>query len=79
MRIRLIAPKGTITPEITIDALSLTGIYVSDEIVNRWTHLERLLAYDWAMREHLHASDNAVKLRPRPSFLGPIPSVQVCG
>jgi len=36
---------------------------------DRWTELERALVADWAAREHLRASDNLVRRRPRPSLL----------
>ncbi len=36
--------------------------------IETWTPLECALAYDWAMREHLHASDNIIHRRPRPTF-----------
>jgi hypothetical protein len=44
-------------------------IPVTPEQTAAWTRLERVTAYDWAMREHLAASDNLLRRRARPSFL----------
>lgn len=52
-----------------INALLLAGISLRTYQVQPWTHLERLIAYDWAMREHLSASDNPVHLRDKPHFV----------
>ncbi len=70
MRPVLLDPGGELTTELLHDVLSLVDRCAPPmEQLERWTPLERLLAYDWAMREHLAASDNPVKRRPRPSFL----------
>jgi hypothetical protein len=37
--------------------------------IERWTSIEMLLVYDWAMREHLRASDALVRRRERPRLL----------
>jgi hypothetical protein len=71
MRITCYAPDGELTAEIVADVLSLIGeraaLYPS--AIAEWTRLELLLAYDWAIREHLAASDNPVRRRDRPRFL----------
>lgn len=50
--------------------LLLVGHEIEPARIAPWTELERLLAYDYAMREHLHASDNpGIKRRPCPNFI----------
>lgn len=71
MRVDFLDPKAPLTPQLVADALSLVGAEADWVIVNTWTDLERLMAYDWAIRAHLHASDVPVRLRPRPSFVRP--------
>jgi len=50
------------------NVLTLVGTYVSSFRIGFWSELEKLQAYDWAMREHLSASDNPVRRRPKPDF-----------
>jgi hypothetical protein len=39
------------------------------EVVRGWTEFELLIAYDWAVREHLRSEgSNPVMRRPRPTF-----------
>jgi hypothetical protein len=64
-------PGGELTPELLRNVLSLVSVTVPLERIERWVPFERLLAYDWAIREHLRASDNPVHSRPRPSLLDP--------
>lgn len=71
MRVEFLDPKAKLTPELVTDALSLVGVLADWETVATWTDLERLMAYDWAIRTHLHASDVPVRVRPRPSFVRP--------
>jgi hypothetical protein len=68
-RIEFYAPAGEITAQLLHDFLLLTGPAPSPEKLARLSRLERLLAYDWAAREHLRAADHPVRQRPRPSFL----------
>lgn len=58
-----------LSAEVVSDMLSLVGVAIDEMFVRPWTELERLLAYDWAIRVHLRASDNIVRIRPRPSFI----------
>jgi hypothetical protein len=59
-----------LTRQVVADILDLVCASVPRPQVNQWTRLEMLAAYDWAMREHLHASDNtAVRRREKPSFI----------
>jgi hypothetical protein len=69
MRIEFLAPNGEITDEMLSDILSLVGKNPEPALLRALTKYERILAHDWAMREHLRASDNLVRLRPFPSFL----------
>jgi hypothetical protein len=61
-------PEGELTPGMVQDLLVLvTEGEVSLAIIGKWTPNELAIAYDWAMREHLHASDNhSVRTRPQP-------------
>jgi hypothetical protein len=68
MRPELLTPRN-ITPEIMHDMLTVIGEDVSTERIAHWAPLERAVVYDWAVREHLHASDNLVRRRPRPSLV----------
>lgn len=73
MRVTLYVPRGHLTAEVVRGALSLVIDRVradAYETIVNWTRLERLIAYDWAMREHARASDNpTVQRRQRPSFV----------
>lgn len=69
MRVTLMTPEGEVSPGILIGLFSLVDTVVPYPVVLTWTKYERLLAYDWAIRVHLHASDNPVRLRERPSFV----------
>jgi hypothetical protein len=67
MRIELYEPLDNQT---LTDALGLVGARVSDAAIALWTRLERALAFDWAIREHLAASDNnVIRRRDKPSFV----------
>ncbi len=66
-RITLIDPATDLTPGIVADLLSL--VCVDAPCAAGWSPIELRIAYDWAVREHLHASDNVVRRRPRPWFL----------
>ncbi len=69
MRITFYEPAGGLQPDIACNALALAGVKVRQADVAQWTRLELLLAYDWAMREHLGASDNPVRRRDCPHFV----------
>jgi hypothetical protein len=43
--------------------------HITEAAAERWTDLERLIVYDYAIRAHLSASDNPVRVRPRPRLL----------
>ena len=69
-RVEFWTPAGGLTARVVSDMLDLTGVHAPEQLVQKWTETERLVAYDWAAREHLAASDNPVRRRPRPYFLG---------
>lgn len=51
--------NGVVSADICFNALLLIGNFnVTEAEVATWTIEERDRAYDWAMRIHLHASDN---------------------
>jgi hypothetical protein len=73
MRLTLWEPAGDVDdPDIVHSVLTLIvhdDTLPSEEEVATWTRIERLLAYDWAWRHYLRASDNVgIRIRPRPSF-----------
>jgi hypothetical protein len=70
MRLEVLVPRGELTAVLVRDVLLLVQVTVPLGTVESWTRFERLLAYDWAMREHLAASDHPASLRrDRPSFI----------
>jgi len=69
MRITLWEPQGALTVQLVVDVLDLVDIAQPRTDPAQWTELELALAYDYAMRVHYHASDNIVRLRPRPSYV----------
>lgn len=62
---------GLVDAEICFNSLLLVGdVGVAEELVAAWTQDQMDRAYDWAMRVHLHASDNDdVYVPPRPEFI----------
>lgn len=63
--------NGIVSAEIAFDALLLVGdTDIDEDTISNWTQEQRDIAYDWAMRIHLHASDNDdVPVPPRPEFI----------
>jgi hypothetical protein len=67
----LLEPAGGYTPETVESALALVLADVPPfVIIQRWAPLELMVAFDWALRERWHASDNLVRRRPCPWFVG---------
>lgn len=62
-------PGGELSDYDLHCVLLLASVNVPLQAITPWTAMERLLAYDWAMREHLIASDNLVRRRECPSFV----------
>jgi hypothetical protein len=69
MRPEFMEPSVHLGAEELRDVLLVVCVDVPVDGIERWTEHERMLAYDWAAREHLHASDNPVRRRPMPSFI----------
>lgn len=55
-----------LTDQVVADTLILVGISVPEANIAKWSDMEKLMAYDWAMREYLNASDNHVRRRAKP-------------
>lgn len=62
-------PKAPLTAELVRSVLELVERRVDPATVEKWTDLELLVAYDWATRVHLSASDNPIRYRPEPWFV----------
>lgn len=60
---------GRQTPEMIRDLMALVGVQIPVETLREWTRTELVVAFDWAIREHLAASDNAVQCRKKPWFV----------
>jgi hypothetical protein len=70
MKLKLFDPHGPLTPEIAGDAILLAGGGdVPQAVIGQWSPHELAIAFDWAIREHMAASDNAVQRRPKPWFV----------
>jgi hypothetical protein len=68
MRPELLSPEEPLDTKTVLAVLQLVEVNVN-QAAAAWTPLELALAYDWAAREHLAASDSPVKRRPKPSFV----------
>jgi hypothetical protein len=64
-------PDGELTDKLVLDILGLACESPDPAAVAVWCPLEREVVVDYALREHLSASDNPAHRRPRPSLLGP--------
>lgn len=66
-RPKFLEPNGAINAQLVCEALSLVAQQAPRlEIVARWSSMEMLIVYDWAIREHLAASDGQPNCRERP-------------
>jgi hypothetical protein len=63
------AEKRTRDPHVTRDLLLLVGIRVSLFSIRCWSRNEVEAAKKWAAKMHLYASDNIVRVPPKPEFL----------
>lgn len=68
MKPELLQPaSGPLTSQIVSDVVLLAiGLEIKPSWIDQWSEMERLVVYDWAMRDCLRASDNPVKRRPMP-------------
>lgn len=63
-------PPGELAPGLLRDVLGLVSLEVAVGVIAAWSPSEQKLAYDYAMREHMLASDNhSVRSRPLPWFI----------
>lgn len=69
MKITVYDAHKKLTPDITADMLLLVSVEILPAVIAMWTPNELALAYDWAAREHLAASDNRGVRRPKPWFV----------
>jgi hypothetical protein len=70
MRPEFLTPELPIAAPDLYNVISLVDQYPPPvSYIDRWSQMERILVYDWAMREHLRASDNIIKRRDRPVLL----------
>jgi hypothetical protein len=72
MRPEFLEPQGELNAYSVRDVLLLVlpgSTVPAISSIERWSDMERLAVYDWAMREHLHASDGSVRRRQRPRLL----------
>ena len=53
----------------TVDLLGLVGVDVYEEDVAQWTEEQVKEAENWASAAYLSASDNTLKMPPKPKFL----------
>lgn len=68
-RIAFLQPRGKLRPDLVHDALLLVGLDVPVPSMEKWTDIELLMVYDWAMREHLSAADSACRRRKKPALI----------
>lgn len=68
-RPRFLEPAGAYTAEVVEAVLLLVNETVPEKMIKAWTPTERMMVFDWAMREHLNASDSQIWRRPRPALL----------
>jgi hypothetical protein len=51
------------------DVLLMVNVDLPRELLCRWNVMERAIAEDWAVRLHLRASDNIIRVPPKPAFV----------
>jgi hypothetical protein len=68
MRTEFLEPRE-LSAFIVREVMLLVSTDVPLEDVATWTRMELLVAYDWAMREHITASDSRMKRREQPTFV----------
>lgn len=56
--------------DIIETALLCVGIEIPKAILNSWTNHQTEQAFNWASRLHLAASDNNIRIPPKPDFIG---------
>ena len=56
-------------PHITQNLLLLVSVHVTLRTIRKWTPAQVEAAEKWAAACHLRASDNVVRIPPKPGFL----------
>lgn len=71
MKVDMLEPEGDLTSDVAADALRLLDPAEHEDAdrLKLLTSIELHLVYDWAMREHLHASGDRVRRREKPAAL----------
>jgi len=66
----LYVPKQ-LTNDVLRNILMLIDEHVPFLTIAAWTELERVVVYDWAIREHLRAADEITvrRRRPKPALI----------
>lgn len=63
------------TPYMTRDMLLLASRFARIETIRSWPPVQQAQAFEWAAREHIHASDNPSKRLPMPAWVAVLPQV----
>lgn len=66
MRPELLAVASHTPDDIAAILMLVCKDTVPVEVIGQWSPLEQAVVIDWAMREHLAASDNLCHRRPKP-------------
>lgn len=62
-------------PRLLRDILLLASVDVPLEDIRQWTPEESAAAEAWASKSYIRASDNPVRVPPKPDFLKRYPTV----
>ncbi len=63
-------PQGDLGWKMVHDLLCMVSADPDSGQMEQWTPIELLVAYDWAIREHLRAGDStSMRRRPKPWFI----------
>ena len=68
-RPRFLEPAGGYTPDVIESVLLLVNEKVPHHLIAGWSPMERMMVFDWAMREHLNAADSQIWRRPKPAII----------
>jgi hypothetical protein len=69
MRPEFMVP-GHFDAEQLHDVLEMVGVTIGQASIGRWSRFEQIVAYDWAVRKYLVASDHPKRLlRDKPRFV----------
>lgn len=66
-----------LTAQMVIDVLGLASKHATRADVEAWPHEQWESAFEWAAREHMHASDNPdVQRLPEPEHVRALPNIE---